>query len=86
VGNKVDLKEKGKGVTREEINKYLSGHKKWEYLECSAKENLNVKNIFQRVAVMLREQEREKEKMAQNSKMKIHPSKLRKTNDGGSCC
>lgn len=33
----MDLKEVGKGVPREEINKYLSKHKKWDYMECSAK-------------------------------------------------
>jgi len=35
---------------------------------------------------MVREQEKEKQKYVQNSKMKIHPSKLRKTSNGGSCC
>jgi homoserine acetyltransferase len=56
----MDLKETGKGVSREEINKYLSSHKKWDYVECSAKENNNVKNIFAKISMKLREQEKEK--------------------------
>jgi len=54
VGNKLDLKERGKGVSKEEINKYLSCHKKWEYIECSAKSNTNINSIFKKVGYMLR--------------------------------
>lgn len=44
--------------------------------------------MFGRVARMVRESERERERNAQSNKMKIHPSKLRKQGDGGSssCC
>lgn len=60
VGNKSDLKEQGNGVSREDINKYLSRHPKWNYQECSAKLNWNVKEMFIRVARMVRDSEKEK--------------------------
>jgi hypothetical protein len=44
-----------------------------------------VKQIFRVVAGLVRENERERERVAQVSKMKIHPSKLRKNSDS-SCC
>lgn len=58
VGNKSDLKEEAKTVTREEVNKYLSKHPKWAYSECSAKLNWHVKEMFEKVAKMVRETER----------------------------
>lgn len=85
VANKIDLRGSG-GVTQEEVNRYLQRHKKWQYIECSAKQNVNVRNIFKLVGSMVREQEREKEKLQQQAKVKIHHSKLRKNADGGGCC
>lgn len=56
-------------------------------MECSAKLDYNVKKIFEKVASMIKLNEKEKEKNLQTSKMKINPSKLRKSSsDGGSCC
>lgn len=54
VGNKTDLRVAGKGVSSEEVRKYMSKKNKWQYIECSAKNNLNIKEIFRLVAKMLR--------------------------------
>jgi len=43
VGNKVDLKIKGKGVPEEKIKSFLKDRKSWTYFECSAKQNKSVK-------------------------------------------
>jgi GTPase SAR1 family protein len=86
VGNKSDLKEAGKGVSKEQVNAHLQRHPRWTYLECSAKLNWNVKPIFERLGGLMRETEKEREKQVHSSKMKIHPSKLRKGGDSSSCC
>ena len=64
----------------------MARHPKWVFLECSARLNWNVGKVFEKVGAMVRDCEKEKEKTAQTSKMKIHPSKLRKTSDNSSCC
>jgi hypothetical protein len=61
-------------------------HPKWGFIECSAKMNWNIKNIFEKVGKMVIESEKEREKNVQTSKMKIHPSKLRKNKESSSCC
>jgi GTPase SAR1 family protein len=43
VGNKVDLRGSNKGVPAEEVKRYLAKRSKWRFLECSAKQNYNVK-------------------------------------------
>jgi hypothetical protein len=72
-------------VSKDEVSKYLLKRNKWQYIECSAKENFNIKHIFRVVGGLIRDGEAEKVKIAQASKMKIHPSKLRKTNES-TCC
>ena len=86
VGNKFDLKEEGNGVTKQQVESYLNKHPRWGYMECSAKLDWNVKEMFGKVARMVRDSEKERERQAQSTKMKIHPSKLRKGREGGSCC
>jgi len=56
VANKIDLRESGKGVSKEEVSRYLEKRKKWLYAECSAKDNLNVKSIFKMVSSSVRDQ------------------------------
>jgi GTPase SAR1 family protein len=85
VANKVDLRSTKGGVPADEIKRYLAKRSKWRFLECSARQNYNVKEVFRVVGGMLRENGRERERMAQSSRMKIDPSKLRKNSDS-SCC
>ena len=60
VGNKFDMKEPGKGVSKEAVKGYLEKHPRWRYKECSAKLNWNVSDVFDQVGGMVRNADREK--------------------------
>jgi GTPase SAR1 family protein len=85
VANKVDLRLPGQGVPAEDVRRSLARRPQWRFVECSAKENLNVREVFRVVGGLLRAVEKEKERTAQTHRLKIDPSKLRKNSDS-SCC
>lgn len=42
------------------INKFLVGQREWKYIQCSAKQNKNVKRIFETIGTMVRKADRRK--------------------------
>ena len=84
VGNKCDLPDKK--ISKERIEK-LSQKYNMEYFETSAKENINVDLIFNKIAELVlsspKGKEIEQEVNKKNANIKIHLNKSKKKN---SCC
>jgi hypothetical protein len=45
---------KAKIIDDKMVNKFLSTKKNWKYFTCSAKENKNIKKIFENISNMIR--------------------------------
>ena len=86
VGNKSDAREEGKGVSKMEVRQYLTRKQGWDYMECSAKNNLNVQPIFQRIAKKIAQAERSQLRQTPTSRMKMHPERIRKNARESGCC